>query len=103
VNSGNEELRYEGRFSVQAVEVERYVLEADHGLLRQLSTRFGGDLLFPQDLPGLPARLEATGALKPVQFTTVTTKSVINLKWIFFLLLGLFAGEWFMRRYFGGY
>ncbi len=100
---GNEELTYEGRFSVQAVEVERYALEADHGLLRQLSGRYGGELLFPADLESLPARLEAAGTVKPVQFSTVNTRSVIHLKWLFFLLLGLLSVEWFLRRYFGGY
>lgn len=102
-NTGNENLSFEGRFSVQAVEVERFALEADHGLLRQLSDRYGGELLFPADLAGLPARLESGGTVKPVLFETINTRSVVHLKWIFFALLGLFAGEWFMRRYFGGY
>jgi hypothetical protein len=102
-NTGTEELIYDGRFSVQAVEVERYALEADHGLLRQLSDRFGGSLLFPEDLPGLPEQLAASGTVKPVLYETVNTRSVIHLKWIFFLLLGLFSAEWMLRRYFGGY
>lgn len=102
-DTGNEKLTFNGRFSVQAVEVERYALEADHGLLRQLSNRFGGELLFPADLANLPAQLESGGTVKPVLFETVNTKSVVHLKWIFFLLLALFGAEWFMRRYFGGY
>jgi len=102
-NAGGEELTFDGRFSVRAVEVERYALEADHGLLRQLSDRYGGTLVFPQDLPSIPGRLEAAGTVKPVLFETVNTRSVINLKWIFFVLLALFSAEWFMRRYFGGY
>jgi len=68
-----------------------------------LSDRYGGELLFPTDLETLPARLETSGTVKPVLFETINTRSVVHLKWIFFALLGLFAGEWFMRRYFGGY
>jgi len=102
-DTGGEKLTYDGRFSVQAVEVERYALEADHGLLRRLSDTYGGELLFPADLPALPARLETGGTVKPVLFETINTKSVVHLKWIFFVLLGLFSAEWFMRRYFGGY
>ncbi len=102
-NSGGEDLSYNGRFSIQAVEVERYALEADHGLLRRLSDQYGGALLFPEQLASLPGRLEAAGTVKPVLFETVNTRSVVHLKWIFFALLALFAGEWFMRRYFGGY
>ena len=102
-NSGGEELSYNGRFSIQAVEVERYALEADHGLLRRLSDQYGGALIFPDQLAALPAQLEAAGTVKPVLFETVNTRSVVHLKWIFFVLLALFAAEWFMRRYFGGY
>ncbi|MFK8162859.1 MAG: hypothetical protein AB8H12_10395 [Lewinella sp.] len=102
-NTGDENLTFDGRFSVQTVEVERYALEADHGLLRQLSDRYGGELLFSADLATLPARLESGGTVKPVLFETINTRSVVHLKWIFFVLLSLFAGEWFMRRYFGGY
>ncbi|MCP9236799.1 hypothetical protein [Lewinella sp. JB7] len=103
VNDGSEELVSEGRFSVQAVELERYALEADHGLLRQLSDRYGGALLFPADLSTLPSRLEADGTVKPVLFETVNTRSVVNLKAIFFLLMALLAAEWGMRRWAGGY
>lgn len=98
-----EALTYDGRFSVQAVEVERYALEADHGLLRQLSSQYGGELLFPGELDGLPGRLVEGGTVKPVQFSTVNTRAVINLKWLFFLLLALFGAEWVLRRYFGAY
>ena len=102
-NAAGEELTFNGRFAVQAVEVERYALEADHGLLRQLSDRYGGELLFPAELNTLPARLEAAGTVKPVLLETINTRSVLHLKWIFFALLAFFAVEWFLRRYFGGY
>ncbi len=98
-----EQLTYEGRFSIQTVEVERYVLEADHGLLRQLSARYGGELLFPAQLEDLPRRLTDRGTVKAVLFETVNTRSVIHLKWIFAVLILLFATEWFLRRYFGSY
>jgi len=101
--ASGEPLTYDGRFSVQSVDVERFALEADHGLLRLLSDRYGGDLLLPNDLSELPNRLEAKGTVKPILFQTITTRSVINLKWIFFLLLAFLTGEWFLRRYFGAY
>ncbi|MEM7572480.1 MAG: hypothetical protein AAF433_06250 [Bacteroidota bacterium] len=103
VNTGTESLDFNGQFSVQAVEVERFALEADHGLLRLLSERYGGDFVLPQELASLPGRLEERGTVKPIQFNTVTTRSVVNLRWIFFILLALFAGEWILRRYLGGY
>ena len=102
-NLGGERLTYAGRFSVSAVEVERYALEADHGLLRRLSDRFGGELLFADQLGDLPRRLAERGTVKPVLFETVSTRSVLHLKWIFGGLLLILSLEWFLRRYFGSY
>ena len=103
VTEGGEELISEGQFSVQAVQVERYALEADHGLLRQLSERYGGELLFPDELDALPERIAAGGTAVPLLFETVNTRSVLNLKLLFFLLFSLFAGEWALRRWSGNY
>ncbi|WP_116106184.1 hypothetical protein [Lewinella sp. IMCC34191] len=103
VSDGGEQLISDGRFSVQAVEVERYVLEADHGLLRQLSERYGGELLFPGQLSTIADRLDASGVAKPVLFETINTRSVLNLKGIFALLFLLFAAEWGLRRWSGNY
>ncbi|WP_420458084.1 hypothetical protein [Neolewinella sp.] len=102
-SDGGGELVSAGRFSVQAVEVERYSLEADHGLLRQLSERYGGDFLLPTQLEELPDLLAAGGNVKPLLFETVNTRTILNLRSIFFLLLLLFTGEWVLRRYTGGY
>lgn len=102
-NPSGELLTYNGQFSVRSVDVERFALEADHGLLRLLSDRYGGDFLLPDQLGGLPTTLAERGTVKPILFQTVNTRSVINLKWIFFLLFGLLVVEWFLRRYLGGY
>ncbi|CAH0998949.1 hypothetical protein LEM8419_00244 [Neolewinella maritima] len=98
-----EELLSEGRFSVQAVEVERYTLEADHELLRRLSSRYGGEFLLPDQLGSLSDRLRESGGVKPLLFETVNTRSILNLWGVFALLLALFTGEWVLRRYTGGY
>ena len=103
VSDGGEQLVSQGRFSVQAVEVERYVLEADHGLLRELSARYGGEFAGPGDLAGLPERIAAAGTAKPLLYELVNTRLALSLKAIFFVLLGLFTGEWVLRRWTGGY
>ena len=102
-DGSGEALVSEGRFSVQTVELERYALEADHALLRQLSDRYGGALVFPGELAGLGDRITGSSGLKPLLFQTISTRSVVNLKWVFFLLLALFTGEWVLRRWSGGY
>lgn len=98
-----EELVYNGQFSIQPIQLELYETTADHGMLRLLSEKYGGQLLYPDALENIPAMLEEKGTVKPVIYETTKTRSVINLKWIFFLIIGLLSVEWFLRRYFGGY
>lgn len=103
VTLNGENLTYDGQFSVQPLQLELYETTADHSLLRLLSQEFGGEVVYPQQIASLPDLLNAKGNVKPVIYQTSKTRSVINLKWIFFLLLGLLTLEWFLRRYFGAY
>jgi len=103
VNTGTEPLNYSGQFSVQAVQLERYEMTANHNLLRMLSERYGGDFLSASELASIPNKLRERGTVKPVLFETLHTRSVINLKGIFWLILSLLSVEWFLRRYFGSY
>lgn len=102
-NTGTASLNFSGQFSVQAVQVERYDMTANHSMLRLLSENYGGDFLVPSEITSLDSRLEDRGTVKPIVFETLHTRSVINLKGIFFLVLGLLSLEWFLRRYFGAY
>jgi len=103
VNVNGENLSYEGQFSVQPLQLELYETTANHNTLRLLSQEFGGEVVYPSEMNNLPQLLEEKGNVKPIIYQTSKTRSVINLKWIFFLLLGLLTIEWFLRRYFGAY
>lgn len=92
----------EGRFSVQPLQLEIYETTANHGLLRNLAQEFGGGVYYPAQLEALGQSLLDLD-IKPVIYSTVKTQSVINLKWIFFLLMLLLSLEWFLRRYYGAY
>ena len=99
---GGQELEAGGAFSVQPIQLELYETTADHAVLRALANQFGGSLVFPKDMVSIADSIKAR-TLKPVMYTTNKTESVMNLKWIFGLLIFLLAVEWFLRRYFGGY
>jgi hypothetical protein len=103
VNYNGEQLTYDGQFSVQPIQLELYETTADHGLLRLLSSKYGGEFLYPDQLSAIPQRIKDKGSVLPVIYETSKTRSVINLKWIFFILLGLLTLEWFLRRYHGSY
>ncbi|MEN0049378.1 MAG: hypothetical protein AAF806_20125, partial [Bacteroidota bacterium] len=98
-----QQLTYQGQFSIQPIQLELYETTANHNILRILSEDYGGELVFADQLGTLAERIQSKGNVKPVIYQTAQTRSVINLKWIFFLLLGLLTLEWFLRRYFGAY
>ncbi len=98
-----ERLTFAGRFSVEPLQLELYDLTARHGMLRLLSKRTDGALFYPGQLPQLAARLDSLPGLKPVVYRATRTREAIHLKWVFFLIAGLFALEWFLRRFWGAY
>ena len=96
-------LTFEGKFNVQPIQLELFETTANHGVLRQLSARYGGETVLPAVLTTLAEKIKANQTVKPVIYQTTKTNPLINLKWIFALLAFLLAGEWFLRRYFGAY
>lgn len=103
VTFSGQKLTYNGRFSVQPIQLELYETTADHGLLRLMSEKFGGAVVYPSDMASIADMIRAKESVKPVIYNTTQTRPVIHLKWLFFMLLGLLSLEWFLRRYFGGY
>ena len=100
LNGVREEVR--GQFLVAAQNIESQNVTADFGLLRKLSSATGGTFYMADQVAKLPTDFQQ----KPAQaliHTEETFNSLINLKWFFFLLLTLVSGEWFLRKYLGGY
>jgi hypothetical protein len=102
-NFNGQNLVYEGKFSVQPIQLELFETTANHAVLRQLSAQYGGAMVAPTAMAGIAEKIKANQSVKPVIYQTSKTNPLINLKWIFALLAGLLAAEWFLRRYFGAY
>jgi hypothetical protein len=102
VTFNGQNLVYNGQFSVQPIQLEVYETTADHAMLRRLSEAYGGAFFLPGQLSQIGQHLLEKD-IKPVVYSSTRTRSVIHLKWIFFLLLGMLSLEWFLRRYYGGY
>lgn len=102
-NFNGQALTFEGKFSVQPIQLELFESTANHAALRQLSAKFGGEQVFPGTLATLLEKIKSNQTVKPVIYQTTQTSPLINLKWIFALLAFLLAAEWFLRRYFGAY
>lgn len=96
-------LQVNGRFSVQPIQLESYVTTADHGLLHNLSEKYGGELYYPAELTRLSDQLLNDDRIKPVIYQSVRNRPLLHLRWLFAIFALLLGLEWFLRRYFGGY
>ncbi|MBT1710462.1 hypothetical protein KK062_19615 [Fulvivirgaceae bacterium PWU5] len=100
VNQKAEEVR--GEFAVVHRQTELQNLTADFDLLRRISANSGGTFYNVAQLDKLQADLRKTEATSVIH-TEESFESLVNLKWVFFVLLVLVTVEWFSRRYWGSY
>ncbi len=91
-----------GQFLVRAQNLEAQNLTADFGLLRTLAQQTGGTFYNAEQINQLATDLQQVKATSLIH-TDETFNQLINLKWVFFLLLALISAEWFTRKYLGGY
>ncbi|WP_345117993.1 VWA domain-containing protein [Hymenobacter algoricola] len=90
-----------GELLVQEQQLETLSARADHNLLYQLARRSGSRLYFPAQFAQLTRDIQQANA-RPVIYSQENLKDLINLKWLFFLILALITAEWAARKYSGG-
>jgi hypothetical protein len=100
INGKTEEVR--GEFAVVEKQSELQNLTADFDLLRKLSSATGGKFYAATQVDQLQSDLQKTQA-KSLIHSEETYDSIINLKWVFFVLLVLVSAEWALRKFYGSY
>ncbi len=103
VKVGEKVYAQHGEYSISALQVELTNTVADHQLLFSLAKKHDGELIYPSQLEQLAEKLNKREDIKSVSYTEKKLNEIINLKWIFFLLLALLSAEWFMRKRNGAY
>ncbi len=98
----NKELKRKGSFSVVEKDLEKFDLVAKHGTLNKLASRTNGKVFYIDQIDALINILKQNEA-KPVIYYGQHTKMVLDLKWIFWLIILLLSLEWFIRRYNGSW
>ena len=95
-------LTNKGMFSIKPLQLENTNLKADHDLLRALSNRSDGSYYNTGEYDMLISDI-VSAKPKSMIFSSENYFAIINLKWVFFLLIFLFSMEWGLRKYLGGY
>ena len=87
-----------GQFVIEDNVAEYVQTTANHQLLYNLSVQSGGKMIFPPQINSLPALLKNSEFVKTIVHEERVFEGLINLKFIFFLLLALITAEWFLRK-----
>lgn len=100
LNGKNEEAS--GEFLVNAQTIETQNLTADFALLQKLADNTGGKFYSANEISSMVNDLSTVKA-QSIIHSEDTFNPLINLKWVFYLLLALISAEWFLRKYLGSY
>ena len=102
-NLSGEVFTEKGEFVIKAVQLESINLKANHQLLNTIAVQTNGQLLYPNQVEDLVNIISNRKDIKPISYSHQKLSDLINLKWIFFVLLGLVSLEWFVRKRNGAY
>lgn len=92
-----------GEFVVVPVNFELLENQANHRVLYQIAYQTGGKFYMPEELPSLIEDIKSNNNIKPFQYFQTMMNEILNLKWIFFVILLLMSMEWFLRKFWGIY
>ncbi len=88
----------EGQFVLSRQQAEFKQSLANHQLLYAMAEQNGGKMVFPGQIKELSGLIRANENVKTVSYEDRKYEELINLKLIFFLIVGLLTLEWFTRK-----
>ena len=100
---GERKISVSGTFSVVAIGIEAQQLTADIDRMRTLARLTNGNCYTARQLDQLYADLRNDTRITSVEHHESRFEDLIHSKWIFFVLIGLAAVEWLLRKMFGSY
>ena len=103
VTIGDKEYDENGIFTVMPVNLEQTETRANHRLLYQMAYQTGGGFYLPQEVQNLIQEVSGDSRIKPFSYFQTQLAGILNLRWVFFVILILIGTEWFLRKYWGIY
>jgi len=103
VEIGNQKYTETGNFGIMQVNIELMETQANHRMLYQLTRQSGGNLFLPDDFEELAESISSNTRIKPFAYFQSLLNEILNLKWLFFVILSVVSLEWFLRKYWGIY
>ncbi len=98
---GSTTLSAKGEFIIKPLQVEFAQTTANHQLLNELAHQSGGELYYLSNMKNMADAIKKNDKIKPVIYEHRQTKSWIEWKWVFALILLFMSVEWFIRKWNG--
>jgi len=92
-----------GTFTVSPLNIEAVNTIADHNLMFQLAQKTGGQMVYPSNLDQLPVMLRNRPEITTIAYIEKRFSDLVNLPWVFLIILILISTEWFIRKRSGSY
>ena len=92
-----------GTFTVESLGVEALDLTANIERMRSLASQTGGKHYYITDIQRIIQDLKKDSRITSISREETRYDDLINLKWLFFSILGLITIEWLLRKIFGIY
>ena len=99
----NKQYEAAGKFTIMKLDVEAADLTANSALMYTMASKTKGKYAIFNNVDKIIDDILKREDLKPVAYQRKKTEDIINLKWLFFLILSLVSVEWFVRKYNGNY
>jgi len=93
----------EGIFTVVALDLEGLRTIADHRLLYQLADNTGGAMYYPGQWDEMADNIRQRDDIRPRIYAHKEYAEIINMRFLFFIILFFLAVEWFVRKRSGSY
>ncbi len=100
---GERKINVNGTFSVVAIGIEEQQLTADVERMRGIARLTNGNCYTAQQMQQLAEDLHKDARITSIEHHESRFEDLIHSKWIFFVLIGLAAVEWLLRKMFGSY
>ena len=90
-------------FTVTALQAQLAETIANHQVLASLAAKTGGEFYTGTTIKDIAKSIKSRADIKAVSYEQKRLDDVINLKWIFGLIMLLLSLEWFFRKRSGSY
>ncbi len=86
---------------IKEIVSEKINTVANHQLLFQIAKQSGGKLFYRNQLEQLQKEILSSESIKSITYSHKQLTDLVNLKWIFGIILLLLSTEWFLRKHNG--